>query len=270
MQGSIEAFDVMSGQRLWQAPICESILGDGLIEDQMLYIGTTKGTMVKMDVETGKVIWTYSGIDGYIQAQPFVTDQEVVFGAWDRHLYCLDKEEGILRWKWNNGHQAKGYSPGNVVPCVANKKVFLVAPDRYFTVLDLKSGKQLYRTNEHRVRESMGMAQNKDMVFAKLMQDSIVAFSTLNPEDGAGWVVDCGYGYEHNPCPMVENDGKVYGGTRDGELFCVSSGDAKFRWRYKIGNSSVTRIDVDENGKVWASLMSGKMVRINDCELFDN
>ena len=40
--------------------------------------------------------------------------------------------------------------PGNVVPVVTDDKVIVVAPDRYMTAIDRKSGRQLWRDNSHR------------------------------------------------------------------------------------------------------------------------
>jgi hypothetical protein len=151
---------------------------------------------------SGKVIWKFDGISGLIQGQPALSEKNVVFGAWDRHLYCLDKKTGELVWKWNNGKPHQLYSPGNIAPVIANGKVFIVAPDRCMTAIDLVSGKQIWRDCSHQVRESMGISPDKKQVYAKLMNDSVISVSTVGDQFHLNWVIDAGFGYEHIPCPL--------------------------------------------------------------------
>ena len=57
----------------------------------------------KWDVNTRKLIWKYDALNNYCQAAPVVDGEDVIFGAWDTYLYCLNANTGELKWKWNNG-----------------------------------------------------------------------------------------------------------------------------------------------------------------------
>ena len=44
-------------------------------------IGASDATFRATDIHTGKVIWTYTGVKGYIETKPLVTEDKVIFGA---------------------------------------------------------------------------------------------------------------------------------------------------------------------------------------------
>ncbi|WP_430809794.1 MULTISPECIES: PQQ-binding-like beta-propeller repeat protein [unclassified Carboxylicivirga] len=258
--GDLKAFDLTSGTMKWETNVGYPVFAEGVIDNGSLYIACGKGGFTKIDPQNGRVIWTYNNIGGFVQAKPCITDKELIFGAWDKYLYCLDKATGSLNWKWTNGHGAILYSPGNVVPAVANNKVFIVAPDRYFTVLDLNDGSEIYRTKSHQVRESMCISGDKKHIYAKLMNDSIVAFPTHGKTHQSLWTANVGFGYEHNPCPLVEVNGVVYGGTRSGEVFAVDAKTQTTLWRHKISNSSVNKLFWNDG--LWFNTMDGKIAKM--------
>ncbi len=250
------ALDVHTGALRWELPSQTPVLAEGVVAGDDLFIGLGSDGFVCVEAATGRVKWRNTDMTAFIQAAPVLTSDFVLFGVWDTHLYCLNRKDGSLQWKWNNGSPVRLLSPGNVVPAVANDKVFVVAPDRYLTVLGLHDGKQLMRTKQHQVRESMGMTLDGAHVVAKTMNDTVIIVDTRTHEISR---VDCGFGYEHNPCPMVEIDGVVYGGTREGVLFAIDSKSRKFLFREKLGCSSINKIVPAGKGKVLVTLMEGKI-----------
>lgn len=104
-----------------------------------------------------------------------------------------------MKWKWNNGKNANMLGPGNCVPVVTEDKVIVVAPDRYMTALDRKTGKEIWRSNKYKVRESLGVSADGKRAYAKLMDGELLAVSTEGNIYNPLWVVDSGLGYEHAP-----------------------------------------------------------------------
>ncbi len=262
VDGKIIGYNLKNGKELWKVEVGTPVLAEGIVEDDQLYIGGGSTAFYKIDMNSGKVIWKFEGIAGLVQGQPALAGQQVVFGAWDRHLYCLDKTTGNLLWKWNNSKPHLLYSPGNIVPAIANGKVFLVAPDRCMTALDLTTGKQLWRECTHQVRESMGISPDKSEVYAKLMNDSLISVSTVTDEFKLNWSVNAGFGYEHNPCAVLAVDNQVYIGTREGVVISIDPLDRKVNWKYKAGTSSINKL-VD-NGKemIFVTLSEGKIISL--------
>ena len=102
------------------------------------------------------------------------------------------------------------YSPAACHPVASNNIVFIVAPDRKLTALDINTGEQLWRTNKYHVRESIGISEDKSRFFVRTMQDSIIAFpiSEILPEPL--WITNADFGYDINSAQLVEKNGVIF------------------------------------------------------------
>jgi outer membrane protein assembly factor BamB len=261
--GHILGVNAEDGKEIWRIQAETPVLAEGITEGDDLYIGAGQSAFYKINMITGHICWTFDGIEGLVQGKSALGDDEVVFGAWDEHLYCLDKTTGKLNWKWDNGTSVKLYSPGNITPVISDDKIFLVAPDRYMTALDRKSGCEVWRTNMHQVRESIGISPDGKSIYAKLMNDSIIAMSATAEFSKTEWAIDAGIGYDHNPCPVVATENVVIGATKNGLLSAVDIHGKKVLWKFKAGNSSVNKIVTSDSGDVWVSLIEGNILRLN-------
>ncbi len=258
---SIIALDQNTGAQLWEVACETPVTGDGTIAGENLYIGAGSGVFMSLHLPTGKVNWQYDGVrdNARMQGAPAVTDKYVVFGAWDSYLYCLNIADGSLAWKWNNGREVDLIGPGNVVPVVRDNRVLIVAPDRYLTIIDLETGKTVYRTKEYKVRESLAYSDATGKAYAKTMDGELLSFTFPADELQGEVVTDLTMGYEHNPCPAFEKDGIVYSGSRGGVVSGMRASDNQFLFRFKCGNSSVLRFTEGPNGTVLANLTEGSV-----------
>ncbi|MBO4722777.1 MAG: PQQ-binding-like beta-propeller repeat protein [Muribaculaceae bacterium] len=240
-------------------------VADGMIADGILYQGGFK-TFQAWDVKKKKLLWQYDSINNYCQAEPFVGKEDVVFGAWDTNLRSLNRKTGKLNWSWNNGKTVNLYSPGNVVPAVTENRVVIVAPDRNSTAIDRTTGKQLWRHHDNavKVRESLGLSEDGKRAYAKTMDGTIVAMDTQSDDYHQLWETDCGYGYEHAPCIVLEKDGYVYAGSRRGLLAVLDATTGKLLFNYIMGSSEVNGFEVDPStGDIYCSLIEGTIWRIS-------
>jgi outer membrane protein assembly factor BamB len=256
------AFSTQYGTKLWQVPGNVPFVADGVVKHGKWYQGGYK-KFYKIDITTGSVDWCFSGLNSYCQARPAISDNKVVFGAWDCYLYCLDNRSGKLIWKWNDGKTQELYSPANCVPVIQNNKVIIVAPDRYMTCISLEDGSTLWRSNAYTVRESQGVSQDGKVVFAKLMDGRLLTVSSTAPTFQPLWVIDAGLGYEHAPCPIIEYKGVIYLGSRHGVVVAVDAKSHKILWRALCGDSEVNQFTIDKAAKaIYFSLVEGKIYRI--------
>jgi len=262
VEGTIVGVDAKDGAEVWTVNAGTPVLAEGVVKDDALFIGGGQSAFFKINMSDGEVAWKFDGIEGLVQGVPALGEDEVVFGAWDRHLYSVDRKTGALNWKWNNGRSGKLLSPGNIAPAIANDKVFLVAPDRFMTALDRKTGQEVWRTDKHQVRESMGVGPDGEQVFAKLMNDSIIAMSARSNKPETLWAIDAGIGYDHNPCPIATNEEMVVAGTKNGLVVAVSPDGEEVLWQYKAGNSSINELIVQPSGSIWMTLMEGRLLQI--------
>jgi outer membrane protein assembly factor BamB/predicted phosphodiesterase len=263
IDGFIYGMNIHDGTVIWKVDCGTPVLASPLIESNNVYIGGGNEAFYCINLATGCVNWKFDAIDGLIQGKPAIYGENVVFGAWDRHLYCLNSSTGELVWKWDNGKVNRLFSPGNIVPVISNGKVFIVAPDRFMTAIDLKTGMEVWRTAKHKVRESMGISPDGAEVFAKLMNDSIVSVSATGRSLKTLWAIDAGIQYDHNPCPLIASENLVVGATKNGLVTVIDRRTRSVAWMHKTGNSSVNQLLFDASGNIWLSSIEGKIVRLS-------
>lgn len=240
-------------------------VADGLLTDGgKAYIQGGYKRMERRRASDGAVVWVYDSLSNYCQAAPAVDDNDLIFGAWDTNLRSLDMRTGCLRWVWNNGKANNMLSPGNVVPVVTADKVFIVAPDRVMTSLDRATGRELWRDNSHRFRESLGHSEDFSRIYAKTMDGELVAVDATAPVYKELWKTDLGIGYDHAPCIVLERDGIVFAGSRRGVLTMSAAGGSGLVASLPLGVSEINGIDTDPaTGDIYVSLIEGTIFRIS-------
>jgi outer membrane protein assembly factor BamB len=234
---NIYGLDAKTGKELWHIPTNQAVMGAATIENGIAYIGGGDGRMFAIDIHTGAIKWSFDELKNYVLTRPLVYNQKLYFGCWDTHLYALNLTDGSLAWKWNNGNGNPKLSPASVWPVASNGKIFITAPDRYFTCLDAETGEQVWRTKEYKVRETVGLSEDGQTVYSKCMWDTIVAMDATTAEPVTRWAVHAGFGYEHNPAMPLEKNGTLWVSTKNGLLLGMDAQTGEVLWRHKIGNS---------------------------------
>lgn len=254
--------DKRTGKELYAASAQGPYVADGIVVGNTLYQGGYK-TFQSWDIKKHKLIWQYDSIFNYCQAAPVLDNGEIAFGAWDTNLRLLDAKTGRIKWWWNNGKTANMLGPGNCVPVVTPDKIIIVAPDRYMTAIDRLTGKQIWRNNDFKYRESLGVSADGKTAYAKTMDGEIVAVSTEGNEYRLLWKVDARFGYEHAPCIVVESNGIVFAGSRQGLMAAIDPTTHELLWQYRLGNSEFNGWEIDANGDVYTSLIEGTIWKIH-------
>ncbi|WP_321333655.1 PQQ-binding-like beta-propeller repeat protein [uncultured Bacteroides sp.] len=239
---SIYGLNAKSGKLIWQIKAAEPVIGAVTIQNDVAYIGASDHTFRAINIKTGKIVWAYDKVKGYIETRPLVTKSKVIFGAWDNTLYALDKTNGKELWKWTGGLTRMHFSPAAVWPVAADGKVFITDPERAMTAIDIETGKTVWRTKQSVVRETIGLSEDKERVYSKTMNDSIVCFATKGNKPNQLWVSNVGFGYEHAPSMPVEKDGVVFGSTKSGLIFAMEPLTGKVLWKHKTGNSLISTV----------------------------
>jgi outer membrane protein assembly factor BamB/Icc-related predicted phosphoesterase len=260
--GSMYGIDPEKGDVIWKHDAEAPIVSPALLDEDYFYIGIGNKAFMKFETKSGEPVWSFEDVSGLMQARAAIYENFLVFTAWDTHVYCLDKNTGSLIWKWNNGHPGKLLSPGNVVPVISHNKVFIVAPDRFMTALDLETGQEIWRSNKHQVRESMGVSKDGKMIFAKLMNDTIIAVCTRAKELKTIWATDAGFGYDHNPCPIVSTHEALFAATRNGLVMALEPATGKLFWKHKTGNTAINFM-VAEKNRLWLTTTDGRVIALS-------
>ena len=234
---NIYGLDYKTGKELWHITTNQAVMGAATIHDGVAYIGGGDGRMFAINIYSGKVKWSFDELKNYVLTRPLVYSNKLYFGTWDTNFYALNLADGSVAWKWSNGKSNPKLSPASVWPVAANGKVFITAPDRYFTCLDAETGAEVWRTKEYKVRETVGLSEDGKTVYSKCMWDTIVALDATADEVVPRWVTNAEFGYEHNPAMPLEKDGTLWVSTKNGLLLGMDAQTGKVLWRHKIGNS---------------------------------
>ena len=260
----IYGLDARTGRELWQIKTDLPIMGAVASDGKTAYIGGSDHKMHAIDARTGKERWTFDGVKGYIVTRPLLTQGMVVFGAWDSKLYALNQQDGSLLWTWNHPKGGLHYSPAQVWPVANKEAIFIADPQRALTAIGLKDGKTLWRTFQSKVRESIGMSADRQRIYAKTMQDSIVCYRATASEVKEVWATDCGFGYEHASTMLPEVNGTVYSSTKDGLIVALDNKTGRLKWTYKVGASLVNTVTPAGKRHIITTSTDGDIVMLED------
>ena len=256
---NIYGLNAENGQLLWKVEAQEPVIGAVTIDNGLAYVGASDHTFRAIDIHTGKVAWVYNKVKGYIETKPLITDDKVIFGAWDNTLYALDKNDGKEIWKWTGGLTRMHFSPAAVWPVAAENKVFIADPQRALTSIDIDNGETVWRTFESQVRETVGLSEDGKQIYSKTMNDSIVCYATQGNEPKKLWASNVGFGYEHAPSMPQEKEGVMYGSTKEGLIFALDAQTGKVIWKHKIGNSLINTVVPLNKKEVLFTATSGEV-----------
>ena len=257
--------DVLTGKEKFRLKNDKAVVSSPACTADKVMVAGGDGHCRVWDTTTGKLVWDFDSVKNFVVTRPLVKNGVLFFGSWGNEFYALDTKTGKSRWIWNNGHANRMFSPAQVVPVATHGRIYLVSPDRFMTVLDEKSGDVIWRYNdpENRVRESIGISEDGNTVYAKTMDGKILSIDATVPERKVKWISSGeDMGYELAPTPVVEKDGVVFAPTDKGLIYAYGVSDGAFLWKYRISNGLINMILPTDEGALYVSAMDGKLVKL--------
>lgn len=261
----IYALDATTGACKWSFKTQRAVLASALINKKTAYIGSSDSIFRALDIETGKLIWEYKGIKGHVTTLPTYSKGKVIFGSWGNGFYALNAANGKLVWEWNNGHANRMFSAAAVYPVSLNKRIFIVAPDRYMTALSEKDGTVIWREKKDpfRVRESIGAAINGDLIYAKTMDGQLIGVSTKADTMHVAWKSNLQLPYELAPSAISVAKNLLFVPSHSGMISAIRAKTGNVEWQYKFSNAMVNPILIAGKNTIIASSMDGKIISVS-------
>ena len=246
--GMLKAYDVKNRREVWRRQFGNAVYSTPLAADGVVVAGDAAGAVWGLDAATGRRLWR-------IATKTPVIGDGLIAGRW---LYM-----GLGSGSMAKGHTQILYSPGHIVPRIVGGRVFIVAPDRYMTALDLSTGREIWRVKQRKVRETTGVSGDGTKIYAKTMDGELLAVATASDSYAEAWVADAGWGYDHNPCPVEVREGVAYMANRTG---CVASvrEDGVLLWAEKFASSAANDFFVDDSNRLWVTFIEGKIFYLGD------
>ncbi len=256
---NIYCLDVAKGKQLWKIKTGAPNVAVPLIEDGTVYIGSSDHIFRAIDLESGAIKWTFDEVKGYVESKPVIYQNKIFFTAWDESVYALNLDDGSLEWKWQGGRPGLLYSPAACRPVAAHGKLFIVAPDRVMTAINTETGKTIWRSDQFQVRESIGISEDQNQVFARCMQDTIVAVSAKADKYQKIWADHFAFGYDIAPSSVVAKSGTAFVSTKNGLIIAFDGSSGKLKWKYKLSNSLINTLHPLNSKLIVASGLNGKV-----------
>ncbi len=233
--GTIYALDARTGAPVWKTATGGPVVASPRIADGVVYIGSGDHIFRAIELARGNLVWSHDGIEGFVEAKPFVAGGLVVFGAWDGRLYALDAATGRAIWTWTGENPSPFYAPAACWPVGAHSRVFIVAPNPWMTALELGTGREIWGTDNWAVRESIGISADGARVYVRTTDGVIAAVSSSADDAEAVWETDAGFDYDINSAMLVEKDGVVFYGTKNGLLLALDAATGAIKWQHRVG-----------------------------------
>ena len=233
--GAIRALDARLGTLVWKLQTGGPVVASPTIADGVVYIGSSDHIFRAISLASGDPVWSHSGIEGFVETKPLIAGGLVVFGAWDGRLYALDAKTGRLAWTWQGEQPSPYYAPAACWPVAAAGKVFIVAPDRMMTAIELGTGREIWGTDNLSVRESIGISEDGRRVFVRTTDDVIAAVAPDADGQETLWETEAGIGQDISSAQLAEKDGVVFYGTKNGLLLALDAATGEIKWRHRVG-----------------------------------
>ena len=223
----IQCLSMKNAKEIWSFKTRNALVAPPIIENGKVYCGSGDGYFYALSLKKGQLIWKYEGIGSYVESKALITKDKVIFTAWDETLRALDKKTGKECWVWQGGRHGRLYSPAACNPQLIDGVIYIVAPDRFLTAIDVETGQTLWRSNRYAVRENIASAEDGSLLFMKTMFDTVIAVIPDKNEFKLKWAVSGKYDFDINPAPMQQVGNMVWGTTHYGWLMGFDSNDGK-------------------------------------------
>lgn len=256
---SIYCLDKDNWLLIWNFKTNAAVLGSPLIINNIVYIGGSDRKFRSISLLTGELIWEFDGLKGFVESKPVLYDNKIFFGAWDEHFYCINSKTGELIWKWKGDRTGIFLSPAVCQPVISNDILFLVAPDRKITALNIHTGEEYWRTDKFQVRETIGISESQNRIFLRTLNDTILALPAKKHLSEPIWITNCDFGYDISSAQIIEKEGIIFYPTKNGVIYGLDSNEGKIIWKYKISNGFINTLTVIDKNNLIATDFDGNI-----------
>lgn len=163
---AVVCLDAATGKQLWKTPVDLPAWGSAAVSNGQVLVGIGNGNYFESDsrkpagavlcleARTGQRLWQFDVADSVLD-RPAVGRQHVWFGSRDGHVYCVDRDDGKLAWKYNLGspsvtavalaHAGVGGGVTSVYALGSAGKLACLRPesDKPYYVLDIAGGQPM-------------------------------------------------------------------------------------------------------------------------------
>ena len=190
---NVYCLNAKDGALIWIYKTGFEVDSSAAVVDGRVYFGGEDHFFYSLNLEDGSLV--YKQEIGSVEGSFTISENRIFVGTEQGELYCLNLQDGATIWKTPLG------ADSNSTPAVANGLVYTAAEDGYVSCYKQSTGEPVWK-----FKAGDG---KKHLIDDKLK------------DDGGFWA-----------SPIVFN-GRVYIGSEDGYLYCLTADEGKLVWRYK-------------------------------------
>ncbi len=140
-QPVLRVFDIENGTTAKEVPLEALLLAAAAVENNTLYFGSDGGGVFALDWETPSEVWGFEipKRSQQIRSSPAVTPEFVIIGSRDKHVHCINRKTGELKWSF----PTRGRIDSS--PVVAGDRVYFGSADRNVYGVSLAGGKEVWK-----------------------------------------------------------------------------------------------------------------------------
>ncbi|WP_242158224.1 PQQ-binding-like beta-propeller repeat protein [Aestuariivivens sediminis] len=237
--------DTKTGKQLRDISI-GSTFAEPLLDDDEVFVGTNDGyvysfkaygsdlekersNQIAMSKET-VINWKFKADDA-VNRKVATDTKQVYFGANDGVVYCLNKMNGDLVWKYTVENPIAESFRHFSTPLVSGNRIFIGSADKHLYCLDASSGKLIFKYASSDWVRACPVATEANVYFASMNGDLYnIDFSGKEPKEvwtkriGDHWVyADLALSGDK----LILNDSDLYS-------YCINTKNGDVLWRFSI------------------------------------
>lgn len=136
--GKVRAFG-RGRELLWEFDAKGPFTAGPTLAEDRLYLSTSEGKMVALDVATGAPIWQYATGEE-LMTRPVVEDGLVLAMSVSDALFAVDQETGTWKWQYRRDPPVRFTVRGAARPLVVDGRVFAGFADGFAVALEARDG----------------------------------------------------------------------------------------------------------------------------------
>ena len=213
----------------WKFKTNGEVRSSPVIEDCVVYVGSSDANVYAIDLKTGQQVWAYQTGDA-VEATPCVVGGSVFVGSSDGLLYALDAKDGSLKWKYETEAEILGAANWMRSPDSERILILVGSYDNKLYCMDSADGELvwMYETDYY-INGSPAIDEGKT-VFGGC--DALI--HVVSVADGSKLTQIDAHSYIAASAALLE--GQVYVGNYDNAFIKADIAAGKIMWEYTEGN----------------------------------
>ena len=132
--GFLHVVSKETGKSIKKIDLQSYIAASPAIQNDVIYLGHYGNKIVSVDMNSGKILWSYFYKDFPYFSSPAVVDGSIIIGGRDRNIHCINSESGELKWRYNAGAKVDSS------PVISGRKIVVGTEGGRLLILSKETG----------------------------------------------------------------------------------------------------------------------------------